>query len=148
MLRLAVIGFMVLAAVPRHRSARANLLQIRITAGHATPLRAIWHPRAGVIGTTVDEQQRPLLNPIGARPPADSLRRWRDPLARDTVRASTPVEFVVDMNSGSVRIEVLSGDTVEVEAQLIPARGVIARERGRVFVVEADGREPSIRQLP
>jgi hypothetical protein len=147
MLRFTLLGLILLAPEPLHPPARANMLHIRVTAPNATPLRAIWHPRAGVIGTTVDDQQRPLLYPL-VRPPVDSLRRWRDPLARDTVRASTPVEFVVDMNQGPVRIEVVNADTVEVEAQLAPGRGPIVRGRGRAFNVEADAREPSIQPRP
>ncbi len=113
------------------------------------PALAMWRPRAGVIGTTVDDQQRPLQrNPLGVQPPADSLRRWRDLDARDAVNVSTPAEFVVDMNNGPVRIEVLDADSVDVETQLAPARGPLVRARGRTFVIEADGLRPTIQLRP
>lgn len=148
MVQFTLVGLLLLALAPLRVPARANMLHIRVTAAHVATLRAIWHPRAGVIGTTVEDQQRPLLNPLGVRPPADSLRRWRDAAARDSVTASTPVEFVVDMSHGPVRIEVISPDTVEIEAQLAPGRGPIMRLRGRAFDLEADGREPSIHPRP
>ncbi len=146
--RLAFVACSLIALAWSHPPMRANMLHVRVSGPHGTPLRAVWPARAGVIGTTVDDQQRPLLNPLGLPIPPDSLRRWRDPLARDTVRATAPVEFVIDMNSGPIRIEVLSADTVDVEAQLAPGRGPIVRARGRTFVVEADGRAPSIQARP
>jgi hypothetical protein len=135
-------GFVLLSLNPFQSVRRADMLHIRVSAAHATPVRVIWYPRAGVIGASVDDQQRRLQNPLRVQPPADSLRRWHDPLARDTVRASTPVELVVDMTQGPVRVEVVGIDSVEVEAQLAPARGPLVRARGRTFVVEADGRTP------
>ncbi len=145
---LRLTGFVLLGLDALHPAARANMLHIRVNATHTTQLRAIWHPRAGVIGTSVDDQQRPLLNARDVRPPADSLRRWRDPLARDTINTSTPVEFVVDMNNGPVRIEVVNGDSVDVEVQLAPERGPLLRARGQTFIVDADGRTPTIQPRP
>ena len=140
--------FAFLALHPLRPPVRANMLHIRVSAPHATRLRAIWHAGSGVKGATVAEQQRRFLNPLGGRPPADSLRRWNDPGARDTVNASTPVQFVVDMNDGPVRLEVLGGETVEVEAQLSPARGPLARARGHAFIIEADGHAPTVQPRP
>jgi hypothetical protein len=148
MRHFTLAAFAFLALNPPRPAVRANMLHIRVSAPHPTRLRAIWHAGSGVRGATVAEQQRRFLDPLGGRPPVDSLRRWHDSVARDTVNVSTPVQFVVDMNDGPVRLEVPGGETVEVEAQLSPARGPLARARGHAFIIEADGRAPTVQPRP
>lgn len=147
MRQLLLAGFALLVLSPRP-GARANMLHIRVNAPHTVHVRAIWHAGSGVRGATVAEQQRRFYNPLTVRPPADSLRRWHDPLARDTVNAPAPVQFVVDMNDGPVWLEVVDTGTVEVEAQLAPARGPLAQARGHALIIEANGRAPTVQSRP
>jgi len=123
---------------------RANFVRVEVTAPAPTSVRAIWRPRAGVIGTSVDDQQRALGNPLRRSVSPDSLRRWRDVDARDTVIAQTPTQFVIDMTSTDAVIEVVSGGTIRVKAQLVPGRGPIVELTGRAMTLHADGTAPML----
>jgi hypothetical protein len=138
---LALSSALVLSPPPATH--RANFLRLDVTASRPTKVRAIWRPRAGVVGLTPADQQRAIANPFG-RPPADSIRRRRDPSARDTVVVSTPTHFVVDMTGENLVIEVVAGDSIRVEAQLTPARGPRRSVWGHVIAATADGVSPTL----
>ena len=144
-MQVMVVSLCLAVAVASSPSTRrANFLRIGVTASTPATVRAIWRPRAGVIGANVADQQRALANPLNFPAPPDSLRRWRDPAARDTTLAQTPAQFVVDMSGTDVTIEVVTGSILRVEAQLTPARGPVVTVSGRAVTVRADGLKPSL----
>src|ERR1051325_5533642 len=106
--------------------AQANFVHIAVTAAVPTSMHAIWRPYAGAISATGAEQQARLAwrRIFEANP--DSVRHWQDETAKDTIRVTTPTEFVVDMTAGPVVIEALGSDSIRVEAQLTPRRGPLA----------------------
>jgi hypothetical protein len=144
-MRVMVISVcLAVAAVSLPSALRANLLRVEVTSSTPTIVRAIWRPRAGVVGASVADQQRALANPLSIPTSPDSLRRWQNPAARDTIVAQTPAQFVVDMSGTDVVIEVVAGGVVRVEAQFTPARGPVVTMSGRAVTVHADGLKPSL----
>jgi hypothetical protein len=140
----ALLGILTMSSGAAHLDRRANFVRVTITAPRVVALRAIWRAHSG--GTAAEQQMRLLAGPGFGRA-ADSTRRWRDPSARDTVVAKTPAEFVVDMTSNTVVIETVTADSVQVEAQLTPTRGPIARKWGRALRLESDGRTPTLERI-
>jgi len=132
----------VLTPMPRH----ANFLWIRVTSHSHSAVRAIWRPYAGAVGSSGDAQQAAVRRRWAFRTSADSVRRWQDSAARDTITVQTPTEFVVDMSGGPIVVEALGRDSIRVEAQLTPMRGPDASAWGRAIVVSSDGREPKVMQ--
>lgn len=120
----------------------ANFLQIVISEPDSATVRVIWRPYAGAVSSRGEDQQARLRTRRGVTN-ADSLRRWNDPSSRDTVLIGTPAELIVDMTAGPVIIEAAK-DSVRVEAQLTPRRGVVVGTWGAVLVVESDAITPSV----
>ncbi len=138
---IAALAVALMAASP---APRANFLQISVTAPQAVTVRAIWRPLAGAM--TFQEQQATIMARRAVATP-DSLRRWRDSSATDTLVARSPASFVVDMNGGPIVIET-TGDSILVEAQLTPARGRLVSAWGKKLVIESDGISPYVTKAP
>lgn len=116
----------------------ANFVHMHVTGAATDSVRAIWRPHAGVIGTTVRDQQAAVGRMRAVPNFADSARRWRDPDVRDTIVGSLPIDFVVDMNSGPVVVEALGDGSITIEAQLT-GRAFAEKASGRQLTVSADG---------
>ena len=140
-LTLAIL--IILTGWPNASPRRANFLHVTVTASRPTDARAVWRPYAGAVGAEINAQQDRLLSRRAITHP-DSVRRWADPAARDTVPLRTPTEFVVDMTGGPVVVEVVGTDSVRIEAQLTPARGPVVSGWGRAFSISSDGLSPSL----
>jgi len=122
---------------------QANFVRIEVTAPASATVRAVWKPYVGAVGGPGSQQaaiRRMMAQPI----PPDSLRRWRDPLARDTVVVKTPASFEVDMNGGPITIEVVGHDSVHVDAWQVPGSPPGVTAWGRAFEVSSEGHGPSV----
>jgi hypothetical protein len=132
-MRVALYAILLSATGSAHAPPpRAYFAHVTVTAPTAVPVRATWRPYAVSLGPDINEQQRRLRARARITHP-DSLRRWRDTTARDTVHLVTPAEFTVDLAWGAVLLEALGPDSIEVATQLVPMGGRVAVERGRVF---------------
>jgi hypothetical protein len=125
------------------KTPRANFLNISVTAPQAVPVWAIWRPYAGALGDGREQQYR-LRNRHHWTSNPDSVRRWQDPAARDTVRMTTPAEFTVDMMAGPIVVMSAGRDSVRVAAQLAPWRAPIVASWGHLFEISSDGITPQI----
>jgi hypothetical protein len=123
---------------------RANFLVIEVNSAAPVTVRAIWRPFAGSFSF---EEQQARIRAIRGTTQPDSVRRWNDPGALDTVVAKSPTAFVVDMTAGPVVIET-TGDSIRVDAQLTPRRGQLVSAWGKRLVVESDGITPSVTRAP
>jgi hypothetical protein len=124
----------------------ANFVRINIDRPANGRVRMIWRPYAGAVGDGAAQQaalQRRSLFP----PNADSVARWRDERARDTVVRGLPVTFTVDMSGGPVIVESLTTDSVRATVQLTPERGPLVETWGREMLIESDGRAPRITRV-
>lgn len=139
-MRIAICA--IVAVMTASTEPSANFLRISVTAHHPVALRAIWRPYAGAVGSHGEVQQGPLRNRNWGAANRDSVRRWQDPAARDTVSVKSPTMFVVDMTGGPVVIEAVSADSIRVEAQLMPGRGPVVAAWGRRVLVMSDGIMP------
>jgi hypothetical protein len=125
---------------------RANFVRINVDGPARARIRAIWRPFAGAAGDGF-AQQAALQRRWPFATNADSVARWGDERARDTVAHDVPVVFTVDMTGGPVIVESLTSDTVRVTVQLTPERGPRVETWGRTLRVESDGRAPSITRV-
>jgi hypothetical protein len=125
---------------------RANFVRINVDRPANGRIRAIWRPYAGAAGDGFAQQAALQRRGLYAAN-ADSVARWRDERARDTVVHDVPVVFTVDMTAGPVIVESLTSDTVRVTVQLTPERGPRAETWGRGLRVQSDGRAPIIMRV-
>jgi hypothetical protein len=142
-MRAIAIGFLVLAGAPSGPARRANFVRVVVTAPPSAAVRAIWRPYAGAVTSNGEDQQGALRARSRVTHP-DSLRRWRDPAARDTVVARAPAEFLVDMTAGPILVEAVGRDSIHVGVQLSPQRGPVAASWGRALQIESDGLAPRV----
>jgi hypothetical protein len=124
---------------------RANFLHVWVTAQQGESVRAIWRPYAGAVASLGQDQQAALRARRQITHP-DSLRRWADSTARDTIVVSAPAEFLVDMTGGAIVVESVGNDSLRVEAQQSPWRGPIVSAVGRSLLLDADGVKPEVRR--
>lgn len=128
-------------------SVPANFVRIQVTAPEGATVRAIWRPLVGAVGGP-GSQQAAIRGVLEQRSPADSIRRWRDPLARDTFVVKTPASFEVDMNGGPITIEVVGIDSVRVDARQVPNSPPGVTAWGRKFEISSDGSSPRVKRSP
>lgn len=139
---LLSLVFSVWAAGPTRR---ANFVRITVDHPAAGRVRTIWRPYAGAIGADAFVAQQAALQRRRAfATNADSVARWRDEEARDTIVRAVPVEFIVDMTAGPVAIESVTPDSVQVTVQLTPERGPRIEAWGRALLIDSDGRAPRV----
>lgn len=131
---------------PVSAPSRANFVRINIDYPANERIRAIWRPYAGAAGDGFAQQAAVRRRGLFATN-ADSVARWRDERARDTVIHNIPVVFTVDMTAGPVLVESLTSDSVHVTIQLTPERGPRTETWGRKLQVGSDGRAPSITRV-
>ena len=136
---------LVLTGAPITTSRRANFVRIEVHAPLGGRVQAIWRPYAGATGVGgFGAQQAALQRRRLFATNADSIARWRDERARDTVVAGVPVAFTVDMTAGPVIVESVTPDSIRVSVQLTPERGPRVDAWGRTMLIESDGRAPRI----
>jgi len=128
-------------------SVPANFVRIQVTAPEGATVRAIWRPLVGAVGGP-GSQQAAIRGVLEQRSPADSMRRWRDPQARDTFVVKTPASFEVDMNGGPITIEVVGIDSVRVDAWQVPSSPPGVTAWGRKFEISSDGSGPRVKRNP
>jgi hypothetical protein len=125
---------------------RANFLRIVVDRPAHGRVRVIWRPYAGAAGDGY-AQQSAVRGRGRFRANADSVARWADESARDSVVREIPAVFTVDMTGGPIVIESVTSDTVHVAVQLTPERGPRVRRWGRRLEVRSDGFAPGITRI-
>ena len=137
------IGILLVVMAPAASEGRANFVHVAVTAPPGAPVRAIWRPYAGAVTSKGEDQQAALRARRRVTHP-DSLRRWQDPAARDTVVVKAPAELLIDMSAGPVLVEALESDSIHAEVQLSPRRGPVVASWGRALTIDSDGRTPRV----
>ncbi len=144
---LVVLLMLGTGATTRDTAVQANFVRIEVTAPQGATVRAIWKPFVGAVGGPGSQQAAILTTRQKAVHP-DSMRRWRDPEARDTFVVKTPASFEVDMSGGPITIEVVGKDSVHVDAWQVPSSPPGVTAWGRKFEISSNGNGPRVKRNP
>lgn len=123
----------------------ANFVRIRVAEPRGATVRAIWRPYVGAVGGPGAQQER-IRSMFEHTNSPDSIRRWRDPAARDTFVVKTPTSFEVDMNGGPITIEVVGADSVRLEAWQVSDGPPGVRAWGSKFEISSEGQGPHVKR--
>jgi hypothetical protein len=145
-MQLRMLSFLALTWLVSTGERRANDLSIVVTGKDSIAVRVIWRPYAGAVVSRGEDQQAALRRRHSITHP-DSIRRWTEPDARDSILFCLPGELYVDMGGGPIVVEASQSDSLHVEAQLAPPRGQVVSAWGHSLLIESDGIRPYVTRL-